>query len=60
MSVTEFIDSYLKEHELKLTTNQKGMLKSLQEGKMLYYPGIEEGKSVLADALRAYYEYKER
>lgn len=59
MSVKEFVENYLKSKGLKLEKHQKEMLKSIEEGKMIYYSGGRTtGKSVLLDALREYEKYK--
>lgn len=58
MTVTEFVENYVKENDLKLLPHHKSMLKAIEVGKMTYrYSGKSNGKSVLADALQAYSEY---
>lgn len=59
--LVEFVENYLKENDLKLLTHQKGILKSIEEGKMMYIVGNGgSGESVLANALKAYEEFKEK
>lgn len=59
MNIGEFVENYVKEKGLKLSTHQKGMIKAIEDGKMMYYPGRVTGKSVLAEAVNAYLKYKE-
>lgn len=59
MSITEFVEAYAKENKLKLLPHHKSMLKAMEAGKMTYYHGRTNGKSVLVDALQAYYKYIE-
>jgi len=56
MSLVEFVENYLKEHNLKLLSHQKDILKSITEGKMVYTVGSRSGKSILAEAIKAYEE----
>ena len=57
ISLADFVDNYLKEHDLKLLAHQKSMMKSINEGKMIYYGRGE--KSSLGNILQAYEKYKE-
>lgn len=58
--MTEFVEQYIKENDLKLETHQKSILKSIKEGKMTYSQGgAVHSESVLLQALQVYEQYKE-
>lgn len=59
MDLVEFVENYVKENNLKLLPHHKSMLKAIEAGKMTYYHGRSNGKSVLQEVLKAYYEHLE-
>lgn len=54
MNLIEFAEEYAKEKGIKLTTHEKGMLKSISEGKMFYH---NPNESIIQDIIDAHSDF---